>query len=158
MTDKKNEKKNEEITTPSMPEGLGKIYPVLPLRDIVLFPHMVAPLFVGREKSVHALDSVLKDNKEILLVTQLDPNVDEPAVEDLHKVGTLATILQMLRLPDGTVKVLVENVSRDDESEMLGRTSRDERVVFKADKSLIGSFVEVKIESLNGNTFKGCLI
>ena len=100
---------NEEL---KMPEGLGKIYPVLPLRDIVLFPHMVVPLFVGREKSVHALDSVIKDNKEILLVTQLDPNIDEPAVEDLHKIGTLATILQMLRLPDGTVKVLVEGSKR----------------------------------------------
>ena len=66
MTDKKNEQQNEEITVPPMPESLGTIYPVLPLRDIVLFPHMVVPLFVGREKSVHALDAVLKDNKEIL--------------------------------------------------------------------------------------------
>ncbi len=93
-------------------KDLGKVYPVLPLRDIVLFPHMIAPLFVGREKSVHALDSILSENKEILLVTQIDPNIDEPGPKDLHKIGTLATILQILRLPDGTVKVLVEGVKR----------------------------------------------
>ena len=93
-------------------EDLGKVYPVLPLRDIVLFPHMVVPLFVGREKSVHALDNVLGDNKEILLVTQVDPNIDDPTPKDLHKIGTLATVLQMLRLPDGTVKVLVEGSRR----------------------------------------------
>ena len=112
MSEKKNEQQNENVEELKMPEGLGNLYPVLPLRDIVLFPHMVVPLFVGREKSVHALDAVLSDNKEILLVTQTDPNIDEPTSEDLHKIGTLATILQLLRLPDGTVKVLVEGVKR----------------------------------------------
>lgn len=106
MTKSKKTENNEEV------EKLGKAYPVLPLRDIVLFPHMVVPLFVGREKSVHALDNVLSDNKEILLVTQIDPNIDDPTQKDLHKIGTLATILQMLRLPDGTVKVLVEGSKR----------------------------------------------
>ena len=88
------------------------LYPVLPLRDIVLFPHMVVPLFVGREKSVRALDSVMSANKQILLVAQKDANIDEPTADDLYKVGTLATILQLLRLPDGTVKVLVEGTQR----------------------------------------------
>jgi len=93
-------------------EGNRILYPVLPLRDIVLFPHMVVPLFVGREKSVRALDSVMSTNKQILLVAQKDANIDEPVAEDLYKVGTLATVLQMLRLPDGTVKVLVEGGQR----------------------------------------------
>ena len=104
---KKDLKENEQEN-----KKLGKVYPVLPLRDIVLFPHMVVPLFVGREKSVHALDSILSDNKEILLVTQTDPNIDDPTAKDLHKIGTLATVLQMLRLPDGTVKILVEGSKR----------------------------------------------
>ena len=102
MTRSKKDEKQETN------ENLGKIYPVLPLRDIVLFPHMVVPLFVGREKSVHALDTVLSDNKEILLVTQVDPNIDDPTPKDLYKIGTLATVLQMLRLPDGTVKVFAQ--------------------------------------------------
>ena len=106
MTRSKKDEKQETN------ENLGKVYPVLPLRDIVLFPHMVVPLFVGREKSVHALDTVLSDNKEILLVTQVDPNIDDPSPKDLYKIGTLATVLQMLRLPDGTVKVLVEGSKR----------------------------------------------
>ena len=88
------------------------LYPILPLRDIVLFPHMVVPLFVGREKSVRALDSVMNENKQILLVAQKDANVDDPTADDLYKVGTLATVLQLLRLPDGTVKVLVEGNKR----------------------------------------------
>ncbi|MGN1091075.1 MAG: endopeptidase La [Alphaproteobacteria bacterium] len=88
------------------------LYPVLPLRDIVLFPHMVVPLFVGREKSVRALDSVMSENKQILLVAQKDANIDEPTADDLYKTGTLATVLQLLRLPDGTVKVLVEGGKR----------------------------------------------
>ncbi len=88
------------------------MYPVLPLRDIVVFPHMIVPLFVGREKSVNALDRVMAGDKKILLVTQTSPNVDDPMGEDLHTVGTLGTILQLLKLPDGTVKVLVEGGER----------------------------------------------
>ncbi|OYW13241.1 MAG: endopeptidase La, partial [Rhodospirillales bacterium 12-54-5] len=86
--------------------------PVLPLRDIVVFPGMVVPLFVGREKSVKALESVVRDNNRILLVSQKNGSQDIPNKEDLYRVGTLATVLQLLRLPDGTVKVLVEGVSR----------------------------------------------
>ena len=87
-------------------------YPLLPLRDVVVFPHMVIPLFVGRTESIKALEAAMDDDKQIFLIAQKDPNVDAPALDDLHTVGTLATVLQMLRLPDGTVKVLVEGVDR----------------------------------------------
>jgi ATP-dependent Lon protease len=86
--------------------------PVLPLRDVVVYPHMVIPLFVGRDKSVVALDRAMAEGKEILLVSQTQADVDEPGAADLHQIGTLATILQLLKLPDGTVKVLVEGAQR----------------------------------------------
>ena len=88
------------------------IVPVLPLRDVVVYPHMVIPLFVGREKSIRALDEAMSDNKQILLVAQQSAEVDEPKAEDLHRVGTLSNILQLLKLPDGTIKVLVEGTQR----------------------------------------------
>ena len=87
-------------------------YPVLPLRDIVVFPHMIVPLFVGREKSVRALEDVMKDDKKILLVAQKNATQDDPEPGDIYDVGTLSTVLQLLKLPDGTVKVLVEGVQR----------------------------------------------
>ncbi|MCG8690721.1 MAG: endopeptidase La, partial [Minwuiales bacterium] len=87
-------------------------FPVLPLRDIVVFPHMIVPLFVGRDKSVRALEDVMKDDKQILLVAQKDASDDNPAIEDIHTVGTVSTVLQLLKLPDGTVKVLVEGGNR----------------------------------------------
>ena len=90
----------------------GALYPVLPLRDIVVFPHMIVPLFVGREKSVHALEDVMKDDKQILLVTQKNAGQDDPTTEDIYQVGTISTVLQLLKLPDGTVKVLVEGGHR----------------------------------------------
>jgi ATP-dependent Lon protease len=86
--------------------------PVLPLRDIVVFPHMIVPLFVGREKSVRALEQVMQESKQILLVTQKSPSQDDPAASDLFEIGTIGTILQLLKLPDGTVKVLVEGSKR----------------------------------------------
>jgi ATP-dependent Lon protease len=85
---------------------------VLPLRDIVVFPHMIVPLFVGREKSVRALEDVMKDDKQILLVAQKNAAEDDPAADDIYNVGTVSTVLQLLKLPDGTVKVLVEGGSR----------------------------------------------
>ncbi len=88
------------------------LYPVLPLRDIVVFPHMIVPLFVGRDKSVRALEDVMKEDKQILLVAQKDAAVDDPAPDDIHTVGTIGAVLQLLKLPDGTVKVLVEGGSR----------------------------------------------
>jgi ATP-dependent Lon protease len=87
-------------------------YPVLPLRDIVVFPHMIVPLFVGREKSVRALEAVMADNKEILLASQIDPSEDEPTEDSIYEIGVLASVLQLLKLPDGTVKVLVEGRER----------------------------------------------
>jgi ATP-dependent Lon protease len=89
-----------------------QILPVLPLRDIVVFPHMIVPLFVGREKSVRALDDVMKDDKQILLLTQKSATQDDPSPADMYEIGTIGTVLQLLKLPDGTVKVLVEGRQR----------------------------------------------
>lgn len=98
------------------------IYPVLPLRDIVVFPHVVVPLFVGRDKSIAALDEAVSNNKQVLLVAQTDSLIDTPYTGDLYKVGTIANILQLLKLPDGTVKILVEGVAR---AKVLGWTGSD---------------------------------
>src|SRR6056297_1297045 len=99
--------------TPDLPvESTRQPTPVLSLRDVVVYPHMVIPLFVGRERSVSALDEAMNVDKRILLITQKSPETEEPSPEDLFEYGTLATILQMLRLPDGTTKVLVEGVER----------------------------------------------
>src|SRR6201998_2718071 len=90
----------------------GSLDPFLPLRDIVVFPHMIVPLFVGREKSVRALEDVMKDDKQILLLTQKNAAQDDPTSADIYSVGTIGTVLQLLKLPDGTVKVLVEGGQR----------------------------------------------
>ena len=100
-----------EITTES--NGLeSQSIPLLPLRDVVVFPHTVIPLFIGRKSSVHAITHAMEADKHVFLVTQKDEAIEDPTNEDLHKVGTLATILQLLKLPDGTIKVLVEGVKR----------------------------------------------
>ncbi|MGE7207289.1 LON peptidase substrate-binding domain-containing protein, partial [Sphingomonas sp. NPDC019816] len=91
---------------------MNQSYPVLPLRDIVVFPHMIVPLFVGRDKSVAALEAAMAADKEIFLVAQLDPAEDDPTREDLYEIGVTATVLQLLKLPDGTVRVLVEGKTR----------------------------------------------
>jgi ATP-dependent Lon protease len=101
---------NEESTP--VPAPTSDTLPVLPLRDVVVYPHMVIPLFVGREKSIVALEQAMKINKQILLLAQKQADVDDPRPKDLYDVGTVATILQLLKLPDGTVKVLVEGVER----------------------------------------------
>jgi ATP-dependent Lon protease len=95
-----------------MTDQAANAIPVLPLRDVVVYPHMVIPLFVGREKSINALDTAMQEDKKILLVAQKNAEIDDPSVEDIHKIGTLSTILQLLKLPDGTVKVLVEGAER----------------------------------------------
>ena len=87
-------------------------YAVLPLRDIVVFPHMIVPLFVGREKSIRALEEVVKADGLIVLATQKNASDDDPATDAIFEIGTLASVLQLLKLPDGTVKVLVEGASR----------------------------------------------
>lgn len=101
-----NEKR--EAITPGSVES----YPVLPLRDIVVFPHMIVPLFVAREKSIRALEEVTKSDRLILLATQKNAGDDDPATDAIYSIGTLASVLQLLKLPDGTVKVLVEGVAR----------------------------------------------
>ncbi|MGA3303529.1 MAG: endopeptidase La [Methylovirgula sp.] len=95
-----------------VPPGTIQSYPVLPLRDIVVFPHMIVPLFVGREKSIRALEEVMKSDKLILLATQINASDDDPSPDSIFKTGTLASVLQLLKLPDGTVKVLVEGQMR----------------------------------------------
>ena len=84
-------------------------FPLLPLRDVVVFPHMVIPLFVGRHKSIHALETAMETEKTIMLAAQKTAAKDDPGAEDIYEIGCLATVLQMLKLPDGTVKVLVED-------------------------------------------------
>lgn len=108
------------------------LYPVLPLRDIVVFPHMIVPLFVGREKSVRALEDVMKDDRQILLVAQKNAAQDDPSADDIFSVGTVSTVLQLLKLPDGTVKVLVEGGQR---AEIDAFTDREE--FFEAHAQLI---------------------
>jgi len=107
-------------------------FPVLPLRDIVVFPHMIVPLFVGREKSVKALEDVMKSDKKILLATQKDAGLDDPSEEQIYTVGTLASVLQLLKLPDGTVKVLVEGVAR---AKVTAYTDRKE--FYEADADIL---------------------
>ena len=105
---------------PATVEGAANAaVPVLPLRDVVVYPHMVIPLFVGREKSILALDQAMKGDKQIILVAQKQADVDDPTAEDLYRIGTLATILQLLKLPDGTVKVLVEGSARATVDELI---------------------------------------
>ena len=101
-------------------------YPLLPLRDIVVFPHMIVPLFVGRDRSVAALETAMESDKEIFLVAQLDPGEDDPQRDDLYDVGVIATVLQLLKLPDGTVRVLVEGKER---AKLLALTTEDKAVM-----------------------------
>lgn len=107
-------------------------HPVLPLRDIVVFPHMIVPLFVGREKSVRALEVVMKENRQILLATQRDASDDDPQQDEIHEMGVVATVLQLLKLPDQTVKVLVEGVRR---AKIVNYTQTDE--YFEAEAEII---------------------
>ncbi|RDI97077.1 endopeptidase La [Dyella solisilvae] len=115
---------------PQVTGALLDALPVLPLRDVVVYPHMVIPLFVGRDKSMRALERAMEGERQILLVAQKSPDIDDPKIGDLHEIGTLAGVLQLLKLPDGTVKVLVEGQSRviienyDEDGGMLTATSR----------------------------------
>jgi ATP-dependent Lon protease len=102
---------NKVSKAPAIPSP-AETLPVLPLRDIVVFPHMIVPLFVGREKSIKALEEVMREDKRILLVAQKNPADDDPSIDAIYEVGTLAQVLQLLKLPDGTVKVLVEGTER----------------------------------------------
>jgi ATP-dependent Lon protease len=126
------------------PEVSANEYPMLPLRDVVVFPHMVVPLFVGREKSIQALEAAMDGSKEILLVAQRDAGTDDPQPKDVFGMGTLATILQMLRLPDGTVKVLVEGNARA----RLGSIAEGEYLTARAELMDVDSLPEREEEVL----------
>ena len=139
--------------TTEMSESTTTAIPVLPLRDVVVYPHMVIPLFVGREKSIKALDLAMQSDKKILLVAQKSAEVDDPQVDDIHEIGTLSTILQLLKLPDGTVKVLVEGAERarvksfvetdeyfSAEIDHVGDTIKEEREVEVLMRSLMTLF------------------
>ncbi|MBM3525656.1 MAG: endopeptidase La, partial [Alphaproteobacteria bacterium] len=108
---------------PTLTPGETRAYPALPLRDIVVFPHMIVPLFVGREKSIKALEEVMRSETYILLATQKNASDDDPATSSIYEIGTLANVLQLLKLPDGTVKVLVEGAQR---GRVLNYTDRTE--------------------------------
>ena len=125
--------------------GVVETYPVLPLRDIVVFPHMIVPLFVGREKSIRALEEVMKGDRHILLATQKNASEDDPAADAIFSTGTLATVLQLLKLPDGTVKVLVEGAAR---ASVKAYTRTDE--YYEAEASVIAEEVgdSVEVEAL----------
>ncbi len=138
-----------------MTSARGALYSILPLRDIVVFPHMVVPLFVGREKSVKALEDVMKDDKQILLVAQKDGSQDDPGPDDIYGVGTVSTVLQLLKLPDATVKVLVEGGQRariaghlpnetffQAHAEMLEDRSEDEGELQALARAVSGHFEE----------------
>ncbi|MDH5257893.1 MAG: LON peptidase substrate-binding domain-containing protein, partial [Gammaproteobacteria bacterium] len=103
---------DQDDKTSSLVEGQTTVMPVLPLRDVVVYPHMVIPLFVGREKSIKALEAAMEEDKQILLVAQKSAGQDDPEIEDIYRIGTVSSILQLLKLPDGTVKVLVEGQER----------------------------------------------
>src|SRR5215212_7019002 len=100
---------------------MSRLLPILPLRDIVVFPHRIVPLFVGREKSVAALEAAMGADKELFLVAQLDPSEDDPDRDALYDLGVIATAMQLLKLPDGTVRVLVEGVKRARLVDMIPR-------------------------------------
>ena len=122
--------------------------PLLPLRDVVVYPHMVTPLFVGRGKSIEALERAMVSDKQVLLVAQRDPSVDDPTAEDVYSIGTIASILQLLKLPDGTVKVLVEGVERAnieaiDDLDTFFRA----RIVPMAEEELSGKEADILIRS-----------
>ena len=127
---------------PSVPHGVVDTFPVLPLRDIVVFPHMIVPLFVGREKSIRALEEVMRTDRHILLATQLNASEDDPSIDAIYKIGTLATVLQLLKLPDGTVKVLVEGAER---AKVRSYTQRDD--FYEAEAEVLGDGNGEKVEA-----------
>jgi ATP-dependent Lon protease len=127
---------------PQLQPGETRAYPVLPLRDIVVFPHMIVPLFVGREKSIKALEEVMRSDTFILLATQKNASDDDPATEAIFEVGTLASVLQLLKLPDNTVKVLVEGVTR---AKVLKYTDRSD--YYEADATVLADDIGEHVEA-----------
>ncbi len=128
------------------------LYPVLPLRDIVVFPHMIVPLFVGREKSIRALEEVMRQDKQILLATQKNAGDDDPAPDAIYQMGTLASVLQLLKLPDGTVKVLVEGASR-----AAIKTYTRTEDYYEADAEALAELAEVQATEGEGTSTEGAV-
>ncbi|XSG82484.1 MAG: endopeptidase La [Methyloligella sp. ZOD6] len=135
----------DQTETSDFETGGQEIYPVLPLRDIVVFPYMIVPLFVGREKSIAALEEVMRADKQILLAAQKNANDDEPSADGIYRMGTLASVLQLLKLPDGTVKVLVEGNMR---AEIDSFTDKDEYFEAKISRVEEETGTEEEIEAL----------
>src|SRR6202023_3431345 len=127
---------------PPLAPGETRTYPMLPLRDIGVFPHMVVPLFVGRKKSIHALEEGMRSDTFIMLATQKNASDDDPATQPIYEVGTLANVLQLLKLPDGTVKVLVEGAQR---ARVLKYTDRSE--YYEAEAVALGDTMGERIEA-----------
>ena len=127
---------------PPLAPGETRPYPVLPLRDTVVFPHMIVPLFLGRKKSMRALEEVMRSDSFILLATQKNASDDDPATEAIYEVGTLASVLQLLKLPDGTIKVLVEGAQR---AKVLKYTDRSE--YYEAEAVALGDTMGERVEA-----------
>ncbi|MDZ7601044.1 MAG: endopeptidase La, partial [Hoeflea sp.] len=136
---------DKKVSASRSPEEAG-IYPVLPLRDIVVFPHMIVPLFVGREKSIHALEEVMGSDKQIMLATQINASDDDPEPSGIYDIGTIANVLQLLKLPDGTVKVLVEGRAR---AEVIAYTDREDYYEARAVELAEPEEDPVEIEALS---------
>jgi ATP-dependent Lon protease len=132
---------SETKKRPPLTPGEAKSFPVLPLRDIVVFPHMIVPLFVGREKSIRALEEVMRAETHILLATQMKAQDDDPAPDAIYEIGTLASVLQLLKLPDGTVKVLVEGVSR---ARIAGYSPRED--FYEAEATVVADEIADKVQ------------
>src|SRR3989338_2110029 len=122
-----------------------KQVPLLPLRDIIIFPHMVVPLFVGREKSINALEEAMNNEKDVLLVSQINAKTNDPKTDDIYKMGTLGTIIQLLRLPDGTVKVLVEGKKR---ARILNYLSFEHSFLVEAEEIVEDRSMNIEVEAL----------
>src|SRR6201982_3353192 len=127
---------------PHLTPGATGVYPLLPLRNVVVFPHMIAPLFVGREKSIRALEEVMRNVTFSLLATQKTAPDDDPATNAIYEVGTLASVLQLLKLPDGTVKVLVEGAER---AKILKYTERTD--YYEAEAVALGDTMGERVEA-----------
>src|SRR6184192_1377747 len=127
---------------PPLAPGETRAYPVLPLRDIVVFPHVIVPIFVGRKKSILALEEVMRSDTFILLAAQKNASDDDPATEAIYEIGTLASVLQLLKLPDGTVKVLVEGAQR---AKVVKYTDRSE--YYEAEAVALGDTMGERVES-----------
>ncbi len=126
---------------PPLASGETRAYPVLPLRDIVVFPHMIVPLVVGRKKSLRALEEVMRSDTFILLATQKNASDDDPSTEAIYEVGSLASVLQLLKLPDGTVQVLVEGAQR---AKVLKYTDCSE--YYEAEAAVLGDTMGERVE------------